>query len=321
MRLMEKIPISLIIDDPAPRVHVYREHAKSPRTQDGRLLTDHIPNDFLMQFCDIVDIYGLRGKFSIIPMPGCRGDIVNGVDGFPYAEIEEWLNIVKARLTSKFSFCPEMLTHHKAVNLKDGGFFEINEMMWAASQTRETLVPYIMKALSLLRAVGIRAVGVTSPWLFGIEVEDAYAAAISDAVCEVWGVSDAWYFLRSLHGVPDARPWIAFEAPGRRVVSIPATLNDEFWQTIECPDTSEAYVYAVADRLLSADGQNGAILDALAIGAWPILITHWQSLFSNGNRTGLHALSLVSERIRRHLPGRVVWRSFEEIMAERQYVQ
>ena len=311
---MKKIPISLIIDDPAPRVHVYREHAKSPRTQDGRLLVDQIPNDFLTQFCDVVDANGLRGKFSIVPMPGCRGDIVNGVDGFPYKEVEEWLSIVKARLTGKFSFCPEMLTHHKAVNLKDGGFFEINEMAWAASQTRETLAPYIVKALSLLQAAGIRAVGVTSPWSFGIEVEDTYAAAISDAVHEVWGASEAWYFLRSLRGVPGARPWVAFEVPGRRVVSIPATLDDEFWQTIESPDTSDAYVSAVADRLLSADGQNGAILDALAIGAWPILITHWQSLFSNGNRTGLRALALVSERIGRHLADRVAWRSFEEIM-------
>ena len=48
---MKKVPISLIIDDPAPRVFVYYEHADSRFTADGRPLVDNVPNSFLQDFC------------------------------------------------------------------------------------------------------------------------------------------------------------------------------------------------------------------------------------------------------------------------------
>ena len=33
---MEKTPISIIIDDSAPLIHVYREHSPTGKTEDGR---------------------------------------------------------------------------------------------------------------------------------------------------------------------------------------------------------------------------------------------------------------------------------------------
>lgn len=311
---MEKQSISLIIDDPAPRVHVYREHAKSPCTRDGRPLLDNIPNDFLSDFCDVCEQYGLAGKFSIVPNPGCRGEISHGVEGFPYSEILEWLDIAKRRLGERFTFGPEMLTHHKAVDLKTGAYYDCNEMEWAATQTRESLAEYIAHALQILRDVGIRAVGVTSPWAFGIELEDIYTAAISDAVYRVWGETRAWYFLRGMRGVPKASPWRAYWTAERSVISIPATLNDEFWETIENPDTSEAHVKERADRILTEDGKHGSFADALRIGAMPVLISHWQSLYSNGKRTGLRALAETARRIEKNYGREVEWQSFEEIM-------
>ena len=57
---MKKIPISLIIDDPAPIVSVYKEHADSPCTKDGRPLIPTYPNEMLFTFCDIIEKYGIR---------------------------------------------------------------------------------------------------------------------------------------------------------------------------------------------------------------------------------------------------------------------
>lgn len=311
---MEKFPISLIIDDPAPRVFVYYEHADRRFTADGRPLLSEVPNRFLLDFCSVMEARGLRGKFSVVPMPGGRGDIVSGIPGFPREEIEEWLEIVRTRVAKHFSICPEILTHAKAVDLATGKLLDMNENVWARTQNARTLTPYIAKALSLLSQAGLPVSGVTSPWDFGIELEDEYVAAIAAAFDQVLDRKDSWYFLRGLRNVPNARPWVALNEGGRRVVSVPATTRDCFWQTMDTTDASDEYVSAIADQLITADGTAGEIIDTLNRGSWPILSTHWQSLFSNGLGTGLRALDETARRIEANLSDRVEWMSSEEIM-------
>ena len=309
-----KVPISLIIDDPAPRVFVFYEHAPKRTTEDGRPLLDAVPNRFLYDFCAVMERRGLRGKFSVVPMPGGRGDIVHGIPGFPDSEIREWLDVVRNRVSKHFSICPEMLTHAQAVDLENGGFFGVNEKVWARDKDAAVLTPYIAKALSLLKEAGLEATGVTSPWDFGIEVEEEYVKAISTAFEDVYGRRDCWYFLRSLHGVKNALPWVALRENGHSVVSFPATASDHFWQTMNTTDTSPAYISKIADCLLTEDGSAGEIVRIMEDGGWPILIAHWQSLFSNGLGTGLKALDEVARRIGIHLSDRVEWLSAEEIM-------
>lgn len=311
---MEKIPISLIIDDPAPRVFVYYEHADTRFTKDGRPLLDEVPNSFMEEFCGVIERYGLRGKFSVIPMPGGRGDIVNGIPGFDKNEIDQWLDMARERVAKQFSICPEILTHAGAVDLETGAIMDINEKVWAVSQNENTLTPYISRALELLRDADLPVSGVTSPWDFGIEIEDEYVAAIAAAFDNVLGKKDSWYFLRGLRNVDNARPWVALNEDGRRVVSVPATAVDHFWQTMDTTDTSDGYVSRVADELITEDGASGEIIDIMARNSWPILITHWQSLFANGARTGLRALETVARRIEKNLGDRVEWMSSEEIM-------
>ncbi len=116
------MPISLIVDDSCPLIHVYhfhREdvHGSCPYTSDGRLLLDTILNAFLNRFCDVVEVHGIAGKFSIIPVPAGRGDILSGIEGHDPAITREWLGTVKRWLSDRFDFCPEMLTHNLAMNL------------------------------------------------------------------------------------------------------------------------------------------------------------------------------------------------------------
>ena len=311
---MQKFPISLIIDDPAPVLSVYYTHAGTDKTKDGRPLLEYVPLSLLDKFCDVVERNGIKGKYSVVPMPGNRGDLINGISGVSMEDMKAWINTVQTRLVPAVTVGPEMLTHNWAVNLADGSALSMNERDWAATQDRTTLTPYITKALALLKEAGFDAFGVTSPWDFGIQCEDEYAAAISKAVYDVTGKTEAWYFLRGLRNTPNARPWIQLEEDGRTLVSIPATTFDRFWQTIDCPDTSDEYVSRIADELITADGKDGQIIRALEIGSWPILIAHWQSLISNGLGTGIRALDEVGKRIRTHLSDRVEWMSFEEIM-------
>ena len=311
---MAKIPISLIIDDAAPRVFVYYEHADARFTKDGRPLVDNVPNQFLDDFCDMVKRYGIRGKFSVVPMPGGRGDIVHGIDGFAMSEIREWIDTVRERIMGSFSICPEILTHARAVDLKTGALLDINEKLWSRTQNEATLTPYIARALSLLKEAGLPATGVTSPWDFGIDVEDDYVRAIAAAEEQVNGLKDSWYFLRARRHTPNALPWVALDENGRRVVSVPATATDYFWQTMDTTDTSPEYISFIADHLITEDGASGELIDIIATNGWPILIAHWQSLFANGLGTGLKALGEVARRVERTLSDRVEWMSAGEIM-------
>ncbi|MBQ4316854.1 MAG: hypothetical protein IJC20_01270 [Clostridia bacterium] len=308
-----KTPISWIIDDPAPIISVYYEHAGKPNTQDGRPLIPTYSNEMFFEFCDIIERNGICGKFSVIPMPGNKGDIVNGLEGVSKEDLDEWMNCLKTRVMPAFSVGPEMLTHHKAVDLETGAALPMNERDWASTQDRKTFVPYIAKALSLLKEAGLYSIGVTSPWDFGIEVEDEYEHSISAAVEQVTDSKKAWFFLRGLRDRPNAKPWVAREEDGRTLVSIPATTRDYIWATIDCPRTDDEYVSELADNLITADGKEGHIIRVLNTGGYPILITHWQSLMSNGLGTGLRVMDEVGKRIKEHLSDKVEWMSFEQI--------
>ena len=311
---MKKVPISLIVDDPAPVISVYYEHAGTAVTADGRPLVPTYSNDLFFRFCDVVQARGLKGKFSVVPMPGNKGDLVRGLEGVREEDLQAWLEGVKTRLMPAFSVGPEMLTHHKAVDLQTGAALPMNERDWASDKDRTALTPYIAKALSLLNEAGISSVGVTSPWDFGIEVEAEYERSILDAVTQVSGSDRAWFFLRGLRDRPNAKPWVALEDGERTLVSIPATLRDRLWPTIDTPRTDREYIMQMADQLISEDGTSGEILQVLNSGGYPILIAHWQSLMSNGLGTGVEILDEIARRINQHLSDRVEWMSFEQIL-------
>jgi hypothetical protein len=312
-----RTPIMFIVDDPAPIAHVYRSHVvdvhKGPAvTRDGRPLLEDIPNDVLAHFADVIQRWGIRGKYSIVPGLGGRGDLVHGINGRRVEEIRAWLDIARTRLAPQLDFCPEMITHNLTVDLEKGGFLPLSEVEWSFSQTAETLTPYITGALQMLKDAGIEATGVTSPWDFGSKVEPAYQRAIIAAMKAVYGKDRSWYFLH-MKG-PEARPELVVSEPPTQLVSIPCTMNDFLWQTIDSTRADRDHVLAIADQFLTIDGKAGAIRDSLRASGSPILVTHWQSLFSNGLETGIAILDEVGKRVQDLLRDEVVWCSASEVM-------
>lgn len=282
----QPVRIALLVDDSCPLIHVYRfhwemVHHQQPVTKDGRALQDYIPNSFLEDFCDICERWGIRGKFSIVPAPAGLGDIVRGIQGFPPEETFAWLEIVKKRLSPLFDFTPEGITHNLALDLSTGRMLPIGESDWSQTQDRETLTPYLVYQLELLKEAGIDANGFTSPWVFGIKVEQEYILAMVAAQRRVYRRGFSWYFLHMIYDRPSLRPWIAYQDEKACLVSIPATVPDLWWQTI---DDSTARPKEIAwdlyQRCQRIAGEGGI----------PVVLTHWQSLFSNGLAIGLEAL-------------------------------
>ena len=311
-------PITLLVDDSCPLIHVYRHHwvdvhHRPPTTADGRPLLDIIPNDFLDRFCDVVERHGMAGKFSIVPMPAGKGDIVHGIAGFDPQLTRQWLDTARTRLAGRFDFTPEGLTHNLAVDLSSGSFFEQGESVWSQTQNRTTLTPYLVRELEMMQQAGFDATGITSCWVFGQQVEAEYIAAMVDAQRKVFQRSFSWYFLHIWHRYPDTRPHVAYARDDSLLVAVNSSVDDFFWDTIDSPRTDRAYIESIADRLLTADGKGGAIRTVLDARGWPILMTHWQSFFSNGLETGLAVLDVLGERVSTALAGEVEWSSCLEV--------
>lgn len=309
----DQVPISVIIDDGCPIVHLYRYHLpdahnEEPLTGDGVRLVDEIPTSFLGEFCDVTERHGIAGKFSIVPMPAGRGDVVRGIDGHAIEETREWIQTARSRLSPRFDFCPEMLTHDFAVNLDDGSMLPETELEWSRRQDVRALTPYITTALQLLKDTGIEATGVTSPWIFADQVEAEYQQAIIAAQQAVWGRRLSWYFLHAFADRPGTRPYIARADGDGVLVSIVANIDDYFWASLyRSQGDPDAIAVEIADHYLTDDGRDGEILRVLDAGGWPTIVTHWQCLYGNGSQAGLRALDLLGERIGRLLRDRVRW--------------
>ncbi len=307
-------PIALLVDDSCPIIHVYRfhwedVHKQRPFTKDGRRLTDLVPNRFLDAFCEVVERRGIKGKFTIVPSPGGCGDIVKGVVpptsrrfGFEVKSEEAWVKLTRewvdttvARLSNNFDFSPEGITHNLTLDLKSGKFIEQSESDWSQTQSRETLTAYVERALQILKDAGVKCTGVTSPWVFGIKVEKEYIASIVEAMKRVYGSTFSWYFLHMIWDRADAKPWVAYDREESILVSIPATVNDYWWETINTPRTDSEFVESVVEKAIS---KTKTVLEA---SGWPVWLTHWQSLWSNGLETGLRILDEAAKRVEEEL--------------------
>ncbi|MBR5528045.1 MAG: hypothetical protein IKV97_03505 [Clostridia bacterium] len=306
-----KTPICLRLDDPTPVLSVYYTHSITGKTGDGRPVCEYYPNSFLDEFCNITEKWGIKGKFSIVPAPGNRGDIVNGIEGVSDKERTDWLDMVKSRVVRNFSITPEMLTHNMAVDVETGSVLSERENIWSQKQNAESLTKYLSRALSILKNAGFDCTGITSPWNFGLECPREYTTAVSRALWEVFGVKDSWFFLMS--GGNDSRPQILDTEDGRTVVSLTTNTHDRIWQTMDTTDTSESYVSHVADTILTADGRAGDVAEVISAGGYPVIITHWQSLASNGLFTGLRVLDEVARRIEANFGDSVEWCKAEDI--------
>ncbi len=317
--MTNRVPITFLLDDPAPIVHVYQGHydltgKTTPVTGFGEPLTPTIPNSFLDRFCDVMDEWDIKGKFSIVPQPCGRGDIVHGIEGFDPEVTRQWLETARRRLSGRCDFCPEMITHGLAVNLATGSYFQENENDWSQHQNQETLTPYITYALQLMKDAGFDCTGVTSPWQFAIDVESEYVASIAAAQLAVYHRKISWYLLHLADKDKARNPWIAFDDGTSKVIAIPATINDGIWETIDSPRTDDEFICYIADKFLTEDGKGGAFRNLLDRGIVPALVTHWQSLYSNGRETGLKALALLGRRVQERLTGETEWVTSSEIM-------
>jgi hypothetical protein len=314
----KSLPVTLIIDDPAPCINVYwwhvaeRQKTDKPTLKSGEPVVRDVPVAFAAELAEVLRRRGIRGKFSVLPYPAGLGSIAQGLKGYSQADVDRWLTIVRREIAPRMDITPEILTHAKAVDLATHTLLSENEREWSTHQAAETLTPYIAEALKILKAVDLPANGVTSPWDFGSKVEPEYQRAILNAQQQVNGRRRSWYFLHQSGELSFQSKVVQRDADGW-LVSIVSQCPDVFWQTMETTETSETYVRSIADQLLTEDGQGGRAADLFRAGTPVVMLAHWQSLFSNGRKTGLRVLDEVGRRVQTAWGTRARWVTCSEL--------
>ena len=149
--------------------------------------------------------------------------------------------------------------------------------------------------MPLIRDAGIMPTGVSSPWGFGREAEEEYRAAIATAMKEELGLDRGWYF--SVRSGPN--PDISEPIKGFRLAAVKHNVGDMVWQGINSPRDDVEFINKIADDYITEDGKSGKAAERILSGEPAIMLIHWQSLYSNGTRSGLRAFEKIAERINR----------------------
>lgn len=306
---MSRIPISLIIDDAGP-VNTYHFHDLG---HEHEFL---VPPAFLREFIKICERTGIKGKFSVVPIPAGLGRIDQKISYVPQATRKAYLKLLKEKVQGRFSITPEILTHYLAYNPETCHCMHLCEDEYFSKLDAESISRYVGFALEILTSAGLSPSGVTSPWMCGLDNEVNYAKGIGMAFKRTLNKDKCFYFLHSRD--KQIRPLVACDSKETgKVVSIPNNTFDAFWETQNPIPEKKAIRNAVnsIDKLLSADGRSGMILDHFHQENPIILISHWQSLFSDGRAIGLAGLELLATRINQVFGDTVEWVNFDELAA------
>jgi len=306
-----KTPISLIIDDGSPVDPLFYE---LPGYETPFL----VPAEFTKRVADTFDRFDIRGKFTLIPMPSCLGRIDQSLKRVPQDHLEEFLKLVLERIYPRFDITPEFLTHLCTYDLKTGNYQRhLFEDTWISQAPPEEIVEYFTLAFQILKNVGIEATGITSPWVSGIDVEKKYAKALGDAQWNFFKRKLTWYFLHAASDNEKPFPCsIEYKDSerGQVVVSVPSNAGDIFW-SMDLPSKPERVkmINDGIDRLVSPDGRTGRIKQLMDSGYPVVIVTHWQSLYTQGTGLGLEGFSALAERIKKVFGSSLEWVTCSEL--------
>ncbi len=304
-----QVPMSLIIDDGSP---VNMRFWHTPNEKHAMLISNRLASGF----ADLCKEHGVRGKFSLMPMPAGMGRIDQSLTYVPHRDLEEFVRIVRRRIAPMFDISPELLTHLAAYDIKGKKYLHLWEDEWVARAGVAEITDYIAFGLRLLKEAGFAPAGVTSPWYCGHTNEKAYAEGIARAYWRVSRQKTAWYFLHCLGNHEPQWPWVSWRDRklGLSCVSVAATTPDVFGATMCASGARSARAAARrgVDRLLTARGQGR--IRRLVDENYPVtILTHWQSLFSNGSMAGLWGLELLLQRLKRTFGDSVAWVRLSEL--------
>lgn len=310
-----KTPIALIVDDPAPCINPVWYFRRQVDKQESPVFCKTIPLAFMEEWCHWTEAEGIRGDFTVLPYPAGLGRIDESLEGYDTAELQAWMELARKHVAPRFDIHCEILTHTMAMDLSTWKLRDVSEHDWINKQDEETLAVYFAAAMRILKEAGLPNFGLTQPCYFGGD-EAMYASALLAAEREVNGRSVSHNFNHvdgTSHYVPP-RVTLLDAAAGEAVLSVWAATDDYVWNAQE-PKKPESVMppEIMADRFVTEDGRAGRVPRLLAGGGPIVLVTHWQSLYSNGSKLGLRVFREAVSRITALYADRLEWCKLSEL--------
>jgi len=317
-----RFPLCFIVDDGAPCVnplYFYRKDVdKLPPGQlrDSEALPSvkmvkDIPLRFLEEYAEWTYRNNIRGKFSVIPYPMGLGSITTGLKGYNKEEVDEWLKIVREKISPLCDITPEILTHTLGLDIRTGKLLSIPEQDFTSSLSLNELTEYMMFATRILKDAGLIATGVTQPCYYGGDQKNVYARAVLAAFKKTNGLKLAFYFLNVDGKAEKVLPEITYldKAKKEAVVSIISATTDWMWECV----AGKGEVLDMADYFLSANGGKGRFIDLMKTGSYLVFHSHWQCLYGNGTRKGFFTLKEIVRRVEENMADNIQWMKTSEV--------
>src|SRR3990172_5274687 len=202
-----RVPISFIIDDSTCLVNLayfgipqFAEVWPNNYKQDWRKLPREIPDSFVRKFGEWCREHGVKGKYSIVPHPGCVGRLDRGLPGWSRKELDDSIRLVRELMMPDWDIHPEMVTHTRVIDTKTGHPYpEWSEKFmanwgWSQDKSAEVLTDYMSYAVQILKNVGLDCEGITTPGGFGGQNRDNLAKATLESCRDVFKAEIPHYF-------------------------------------------------------------------------------------------------------------------------------
>ena len=329
-----RVPASFIIDDSTCLVNMayyglpqfmeaWPGHRKKFRDTDWKSWPQEIPDSFVRKFGTWCRENGVKGKYSIVPFPACVGWVDRVMPGWSRQELRASLKLVREFMMPDWDIHSEMITHTRVIDLKTGrpleqkadGTYWMENGGWTGERSTDEIANYIAYSLRMLKNVDLPCEGFTTPGGFGNPRQDRLSQAGLQAVKSVFGTEVPHYFKYVVDKGTKTEPRVEF-AKGLRgpspecMVNIPSCTGDWFggWTGIDYGDEA-----AGVDRLITADGKGGRMVEVIEAGAPAAMLCHWPGMYCNGTEVGYRIFQGAVKRVNARYGERVIWMKLTEM--------
>ncbi|MCC7337587.1 MAG: hypothetical protein IT422_21045 [Pirellulaceae bacterium] len=306
-----RVPLSFIIDDSTCLVNLNKfsipQFAEAwgkegNFQQDWRSWPAEIPDSFVRKFGEWSAENGVKGKYSIVPYPACVGRMDRLLPGWTRRELDDSLKLVRELMLPNWDIHPEMVTHTWVIDTKTGQpaperTLDYQENWnWTNGRSVDELADYMSYALQILKNAGLPCEGVTTPGGFAVRVLPELSQATLQACRDVFQAEIPHYF-RHLYdsGEQSVAPRVENAAgldtdDPRCVVSIVGCTGD--WTGgWDCTTRGDV------DRFITADLQQGRMVDVIERGEPACMVCHWTGIYYNGEEEGFRTFQEVVGRL------------------------
>mgnify|MGYP006928171608 CR=1 FL=1 len=320
-----RVPVSFIIDDSTCLVNLAHYampqfSAAWPERKDYQLEWQkwprEIPDSFVRSFGEWCADKDVKGKYSIVPQPACVGWVDRELPGWSQRQLQDSLELVRTLMLPNWDIHPEMATHTRVIDTKTGRPYPdigpqwMENWQWTDGKSVDQLADYLSYSLTILKNAGLPCEGVTTPGGFAGKVVPELAQATLQSVKDVFRAEIPHYFKFLYTDDRSVVPQVQY-ASGLKtndpqcVVSVVGCTGDWFggW---------DGTTPGSPDQFITADLQQGRMVDVIERGEPAIMVCHWPGMYYNGTEHGFNVFKTVVERLHRRF-NHLHWMKLSEI--------